>query len=128
MRISDWSSDVCSSDLPNRIPMVYSPSFRPCAAEAGTRRHRLTPGCSCAFTKTRDWSRQMQTVEHLVALEQPQKTRQKHGTQDKRGRHSRARRAFHGKALWRQRWHPGSAADMSTLLACKALKQAVRAG
>src|SRR3546814_11086278 len=68
---------------PHRIPMVYSPSFRPCAAEAGTRRHRLTPGCSCAFTKTRDWSRQMQTVEHLVALEQPQKHRQKHGTQDK---------------------------------------------
>src|SRR3546814_3578602 len=93
MRISDWSSDVCSSDL-----------------------------------KTRDWSRQMQTVEHLVALEQPQKPRQKHGTQDKRGRHRRARSAFHGKALRRHRWHPGSAAIMRKLLACKECTRAVRAG
>src|SRR3546814_16973479 len=26
MRISDWSSDVCSSDLPDRNPMAISPS------------------------------------------------------------------------------------------------------
>src|SRR3546814_16221388 len=108
--------------------MVYSPSFRPCAAEAGTRRHRLTPGCSCAFTKTRDWSRQMQTVEHLVALEQPQKPRLKHGTQDKRGRHRRARSAFHGKALRRHRWHPGSDAIMRKLIACQEKSAESRGG
>src|SRR3546814_11805720 len=27
MRISDWSSDVCSSDLPNRYPITPKPGY-----------------------------------------------------------------------------------------------------
>src|SRR3546814_20024107 len=34
MRISDWSSDVCSSDLDS-----LSPKIRPCLARAGSPKH-----------------------------------------------------------------------------------------
>src|SRR3546814_14383530 len=38
MRISDWSSDVCSSDL---VPLIFEPSFRPrCETARETARHR----------------------------------------------------------------------------------------
>src|SRR3546814_6517847 len=38
MRISDWSSDVCSSDLPSRTPCM------PLDATADAPRHRRHPG------------------------------------------------------------------------------------
>src|SRR3546814_18716343 len=40
MRISDWSSDVCSSDLPRRSPGAASPARRRSAAA----RRRPEPG------------------------------------------------------------------------------------
>src|SRR3546814_12208565 len=33
MRISDWSSDVCSSDLPERLPAIQAATFEVVAAK-----------------------------------------------------------------------------------------------
>src|SRR3546814_12024489 len=37
MRISDWSSDVCSSDLGEVLAMANLPSYNPNAVESGQR-------------------------------------------------------------------------------------------
>src|SRR3546814_2951200 len=50
MRISDWSSDVCSSDLSNsRVPQAPVPPLRdnacqiPCDRQSGPPRHSCSP-------------------------------------------------------------------------------------
>src|SRR3546814_5456860 len=45
MRISDWSSDVCSSDLPGRAALRDPPAARSGARGADHRAGGLGPGC-----------------------------------------------------------------------------------
>src|SRR3546814_19708151 len=59
MRISDWSSDVCSSDLPscNRPPSPHHPS--PAAGRQFPRRRRHRPPPTAALRPSRSEERRV---------------------------------------------------------------------
>src|SRR3546814_15448224 len=73
MRISDWSSDVCSSDLPKECRKAGSQEGRP--QEGGCEDHCLQARKSCAeagrsrHQRNEDHERQRQEVERKRVVE-----------------------------------------------------------
>src|SRR5689334_23727892 len=63
----DWSSDVCSSDLPNRSRMIY-----PCSVTAAKRRVRAMHSCfdqACSRSPSSQISSAIRSEEHTSELQ-----------------------------------------------------------